>query len=208
MTDTVDTPVEPNSSAAGENWEARYKGLMPTVNNLTAEKRSLTEQLAAKTSECEQLRAQLTLKDTEKTVAVGERDKQLNDALVAKSQSDKELSELRALQLKVKVIKDMKRPDLLRIADSLPNLTDEEAMKTVFANFAGFADEAVQEREKQLLSGVTPPLSGRGAQSTAAVPTSEEGWRNYINALPLGSPERKKAMDDQWDWLMQANPKK
>jgi hypothetical protein len=208
MTDQLDAPVEPNSSPAGENWEARYKGLMTTVNNLTIEKRSLTEQLAAKTSDCEQLRAQLALKDTEKTVAVGERDRQLNDALVAKSQTDKELSDLRALSLKVKVIKDMKRPDLLRIADSLPNLTDEEAMKTVFANFAGFADEAVQERERQLLSGVTPPLSGRGAQSQSFVPTSEADWKKHIDSLPLGSPERKKAMDDQWDWLMNANQKK
>lgn len=198
--DPITTPGEPTSSPT-DNWEARFKGQVALIEKLTLEKRSLESQLAAKTSEYEQLHAQLALKDTEKSVAVSERDKQLNDALTAKSTVEKELNDLRALQLKVKVIKDMKRPDLLKIADSLPNLTDEEALKSVFTNFAGFADEAVQEREKQLLAGVTPPLTGLGGVQKTQ-PQTEAEWSKYVDGLPLGSPERMKAQDDQWNWLV------
>ena len=108
------------NSGQQENWKARHDGLVRKVEQLTLSIRDLSGQLDAKTSELEQLRSQLTVKDAEKTAAVGERDKQIQSAVQAKTQAEAELNELRALKLKVDVINELKRPDLLKIARKSP----------------------------------------------------------------------------------------
>jgi hypothetical protein len=196
-------PPQPAGAPEGYIEKARYDGLVRKVEELTLDNRKLTDQLAAQSSEIEQLKGQLAIKDTEKTVAVGERDNKIQTVLQENATLQAELTELRGLKLKVKVINDLKRPELLRIADKIPNLQDEEALKIVMQDFAGFADDLVKQREQQLLSGVTPPL-GPG-NVTPSEPESDRGWQEKINGLPLGSPERQKAMDDYGDWLIRRN---
>jgi hypothetical protein len=155
----------------------------------------------AKTSESEQLRAQLSLRDSEKTVAISERDKTIQELSQTKANIENELHRLRSLEMKVKVAKEMGRPDLMRVLDTIPNVTDESALKSVLETLSEYADSAVREREKQLLSGVTPPISNAGAKS-AGMPTTEAEWQAQINLLPIGSKERAKAHDDYWNWLV------
>lgn len=189
-------PTQPGNSS---DWEARYKGLVRKVEELTLANRTLTEQLASKSSEQEQLRSQLVVKDAEKTASVSERDKLLQSITQEKTSLEAKLVELQGLALKVDVIKELNRPELLKIADKLPNMTDKEALKVVLQDFAGFADELVQKREKDLLAGVTPKVSSAG--SVKAQPGSEADWEKHINSLDLGSRERQTAMDDYWSWL-------
>jgi hypothetical protein len=215
MTDEAQTPVEPTpaSSAAGQtdplknggDWKARYDGLVRKVEQLTLDNRTLTEQLTAKTSEQEQLRAQLGLKDTEKSAAISERDRQLQEAVQKTTGYETELNELRALRLKIEVAKELGRPDLIKIAERIPNMTDREALKTVLSDFANFADDAVREREKQLLSGITPSLSAAQSNLNSGVPTSEGDWMKFIEGKPIGSPERDKAWSDYWSFLEAKN---
>ena len=183
---------------------ARYNGLVRKVEQLTLDSRSVTEQLTAKTSEIEQLRAQLSVKDTEKSAAVGERDKQLQTAITSRTELETEVAGLRALKLKMDVIKKLNRPDLVRIADKIPNMTDPEALETVLKEFASFADEAVTSREKQLLAGVTPGLnSGQAVSNT--LPGDDKSWTAHIEKQPLGSEDRQKAWDQYWLWLETKN---
>ena len=188
------------SAASSTDWEARYKGLVKKVEELTLANRSVNEQLAAKTSELEQLRGQLVVKDAEKSATVGERDKLLQAVTQEKTALESELAELRGLKLKVEAIQELGRPDLLKIAHRIPGMTDKEALKTVLQDFAGFADELVQKREKDLLAGVTPALSSAG-NARPGIPNSEQEWEGHINSLMLGSRERMKAMDDYYVWL-------
>lgn len=209
MTDGTETPVEQNGATPPPqqqekpvDWEARYKGSVRKVEELTIRVRDLEAQLAGVSSEKEQYKAQLGTKDVEKDVAVGERDKLLQTAVQEKSRLETELAELRGLKLKVEVIRELGRPELIRIADRIPAMTDKEALKTVLQDFAGFADDLVQQREKQLLAGVTPPPSS-GGSTKLVLPASEGEWEKHINALPLGSKERAKAFDDYYGWLEQ-----
>lgn len=192
----------PSGAPEGFIEKARFDGLVRKVEELTLANRSISDQLAQKTSELEQLKGQLTVKDTEKTVAVGERDKLLQDKVQQLSSMEAELAELRGMKLKFEVIKELGRPELMKIIDRIPAMTDKEALKTVMADFAGFADDLVKEREKQLLAGVTPPIA-QSAQ--VAMPASNQAWEAHVNSLPLGSPERAKAMDDFYTWLQQNN---
>jgi hypothetical protein len=185
------------NSGQQDNWQARYNGLVIKVERLTLANRDLTTQLETKSSEVEQLRAQLSIKDTEKLAAIGERDLKITTLTTSQTQGQSELDELRALRLKVNVINEMKRPELLRIAAKIPNMTDPEALKSIFADMASFADEAAMEREKQLKAGMTSTVSS--TQKVQDQPGSEAAWDKHINSFPLG-PEREKARDAYWDW--------
>ena len=200
-TEPVTTP--PATPPAGFIEQARYNGLVKKVEELTLSNRALTDQLATKSSETEQLTGQLAIKDTEKTVAVSERDKALQTSLTENSSLTAELTELRALKLKLEVAKELNRPELVKILDQLPNLTDKEALTIVAKDFLGFADDLVSEREKQLTSGITPPIGP--IDQTPATPATPEAWETHVNSLVLGTPERAKAMDDYGDWLEQQN---
>ena len=189
------TPEQP---PAGYIEKARFDGLVKKVEELTLKNRELEGQLAAKNSEYEQLNEQLAIKDTEKTVAVGERDKALQTALEENQAKDTELAELRALRLKLEVAKELGRPDLVAILERLPNLTDKEALTIVAKDFLGWGDQLVSEREKQLSAGMTDPISP--VTTAPAKPTTSQGWEDHINSLPLGSPEREKAFNQFGDW--------
>ena len=202
VTSQSEVRVPPQQAAGSPDWEARYKGLVKKVEELTLAHRTTNEQLAAKTSELEQLRSQLVVKDAEKSASVGERDKLLQQTTQEKIALEAKLAELQGLALKVEVINELGRPELLKIANRLPSMTDREALKVVLQDFAGFADELVQKRERDLLAGVTPGLSSAG-NVKAALPASEGEWESHINSFGLGTRERQQAMDHYWGWLEQ-----
>jgi hypothetical protein len=176
----------------------RFDGLMLKVQELTEAQKQRDAEVAAREAEIAKLQADLSVKDTEKNITVAERDKKLEEILQSKSQADQELAELRALKLKLEVVEELGRPELVKILKNIPPLSDKDALKTVLEDFARFGDESAAAREKQLLAGITPAVSS--VQQSAATPQSDEGWLRHVDNLPLGSPERAKAMDDYWTW--------
>jgi chromosome segregation ATPase len=198
------TPEQQAVAAAlaqqGTEWEARYKGSVKKIEELTLANRSLNEQLTTKTSEIEQLRAQLGVKDLEKTTAVSERDRLLQEALQKSSTMEQQLKDAQGMQLKIQVAKEIGHPELIKIMDRIPTMTDKETLTAVMKDFVDFAADSVKEREKQLLAGVTPGFGGTG-QPQKVTPTNAKEWDALINSLPLGSQERNKAFDDYYEFL-------
>lgn len=212
MSDETPTPVEQTNSPGSQqqaaasasnsiDWKARFDGQVRKIEELTLRNRELEGQLAAKASDIEQLRAQLSIKDTEKTAAVNEREKTIQELTQSRVTVEDEIRRLRGLEMKVRVAREMDRPDLLRVIDTIPMVTDEAALRSVLETLSDYADNAVRDREKQLMAGVTPAISNGGAKGSGA-PASDEEWQNFINRLPLGSGERSKAHDDYWNWLV------
>lgn len=213
MPNLPEIPVQPapapvqQTGAAPEGFIElpRYNGLVRKVQELTLANQDLNAQLSVKTSEIEQLKGQLSIKDVEKQVAVGERDTRLTTALSDLEKAQANAKELKSLQLKIKIAKDLNRPDLIKIADRIPSVDDEAVMKSIMEDFARFSDDAVKTRESQLLSGITP--LGNAPPAGPAEPSSPQGWQDKVNSLPLGSKERAKAMNDYGDWVEKAHSK-
>ena len=166
--------------------KARFDGLVRKVEQLTLENRSLNDQLAAKSSEGEQLRAQLVGKDTEKQAAASE------------------LAELRALKRKLEAVKKLGRPELMGLAEKLPDLGDAQAMESVLRELAAATDAAAGRRERELLAGVTPIPQPHPLREGERI-GSEKEWMAYIEKQPLGSVERQRAWDQYWGWLESKN---
>ncbi|MCK5308927.1 MAG: hypothetical protein KAJ73_09970 [Zetaproteobacteria bacterium] len=203
----VQTPGQPASPPPdptdGVNWEARYKGMVKKVEELTLGSQSKDTQLSEKVSEIERLSAELGLKDTEKTVAVGERDKQLTVLSEAKSASDTELARLRSLEMKVKIANKIGSPGMLAIVDSIPSVDDEEALEALMKNISDWGDQKVKVRETELLAGVTPDVTATPAQ--VDLPTTNEDWQAHVQKLPMKSVEREQAMTAWRDWGLSQN---
>lgn len=196
-------PVAPAPpTPAGENWELRYKGMVPVVEKLTLDNRNLQAQLTALASEKEQLAAQLGLKDTEKSAAVGERDKQLQQLIQTQTSLEQEMARLKALELKVKVANKIGDPGLMAIADSIPSVADEEALTTLMKNISEWGQSAARQREAEILAGVTKPVVSVEAP---ALPNSIDAWQKYVNDADLGTPEREKRMNAWRDWGLSLN---
>jgi hypothetical protein len=183
----------------GEDWEGRYKGLVPSVQKLTEQVKALQAELAAKVSENERLNGQLGLKDVEKTAAVGERDKTIQELTQTSQSNHTEMARLQALELKVKTAIELKKPELIGLLDTIPNVTDPVALKTIMTSIDDYAAMKVRSRETQLLSGTGMPAGGAPAPS--AGPQSQEEWMKAIEKAPLGSKDRASLMDDYGDWL-------
>jgi len=200
----VRTPDQQASAPAqqqqgGEDWKKRYDGLVKKTEELVGEIKTLKAELATKTSEIEQLNGQLSLKDVEKSAAVGERDKNIEKLVLDNQSAQKELERLKALELKIKVANELGQPELIKLADTIPNMTDEDALKTVMKNIADYASIKVQEREKQILAG-TAPIAGTG-NAPAPGPSSQNEWMEHIEKFPLGSRDRATALDKYGQWL-------
>jgi hypothetical protein len=193
------TPVQPDppvQQASSENWEQRYKGSVRKIEELTLRVRDLEGQLGAKSSDVEQIQSQLSVKDVEKDVAVGEYRKQLEKALQEKSQADAELGELRAFKAKIDLARELKAPHLIDIVDRIPYVTDPEAMKTIMNDFVGWGNTLVKEREAQLMAGVTP---GVQAVASEVGPNSSNEWMKRIEA-EVSPAKRDKLWEDYWKW--------
>lgn len=189
-------PAAP-SPADGE-WKKRYDGLVKKTEELVKQIQQLTADLAAKTSENEQLGGQLSLKDVEKSAAVGERDKNIEKLIQDNQVTQTELARLKAMELKLKVATEMGKPELMTLAATIPDVTDPEALKVIMKNIDDYSAMQVKAREAQLLAGVTITAGGNAAP---AGPGSDEEWRRAIEKAPLGSRERMKVAEDYGVWL-------
>jgi len=197
-------PVDPaptNPGNAPVDWEARYKGSVSMVERLTIANRDLTEQQQLQNSENEQLKAALASKEIEQTVAVGERDKNLENVLIESAAKDTELAQLRAHKAKVDLAKELGHPELISILDSIPTMDDPEVQKTVMMDFVQFREDGIQQREKMLLSGITPPVTP--IIDTPVAPTTTEGWQAKLSELDPNSPEHRKVSDQWYEWERQ-----
>lgn len=191
--------VKPQAEKPAEGqWveKARYDGLVRKVEELTLSNRSLNDQLAQMSSDKEQLTGQLAIKDTEKVVAVGERDKVLEKALQENQSAQSELRELRAMKAKLELVRKHNAGHVLPILERIPYLEDAEAMETVFTDFVKWGHDLAKEREQQILAGYTPPAPPPAGGETG--PKSSKEWLEKIQGLE--GAEKDKAWNDYFTW--------
>ena len=104
----------------------------------------------------------------------------------------------------MKVARELKQPELITIADTIPDITDEEALRVVMTHIADFARMQVKQREDQLLAGTTL-MAGASGGGLPASPASDDAWHNRIESLALGSRDRSKALEEYGKWLEQTH---
>ena len=186
------TQAPPAQAPEGFVEIARLNGALAKIQELTLANRTLTEQLAAKDQSVGSIQAQLAQKEAEWNAQAGEITKQLETANSEKTTMASKLSEYDAMQLKLKIIGELGQPSLYSILGVIPNIADEAALRAQITGLATFANDLVQKRETELVTGVLPITPPPGNKQ---LPTTEEGWQQHINSYALGSIERQKAFE-------------
>ena len=185
-----------SSAAAPEGFveKARLDGALTRIQELTLANRSLTDQLTAANQKIGSLESDGAQKAATWQAQQSEFETKLQGAEQEKSQLNSRLSGFEATQLKLKVIKELKRPELVDILDVIPDIADEAQLREKIVSLANFASTLTQKREQELLAGETH-VENNANTKAANLPSSNEGWQSYVNSLPLGSPERQEAMN-------------
>lgn len=200
-------PVEPKPPEPSEPMveTKRLTGAIQKIQSLTDELRDSDQKLAALNTQIEHDKMQLAVKDAETQAGYSERDKQLETALSEKTKIETETATLKAKLGKIEIAKELGHPELISIIDTIPTFEDADLQKKAMEDILGFADNKVKEREKSLLSGITPAVTPTPAPGEA-VPASNEAWEKQIAAEPEAA-KRDKMFDDWWKWR-QENPRK
>jgi len=197
----LEKPAQPAPSAPVTDtqdvidWEARYKGASKKINELTSVKAELEAKQADYSTQIEQLKSQLGIKDVEKDTAVGEYQKQLETALQEQSQAKKELESLQAYKAKMDMAKKLGAPELVNIIDRIPYVEDPEALETIMKDFVSWGNDFAKRREEQLMAGVTPPVAA--TEFTDQLPQTHDSWRQQ---LLDGNNKEGLTWDRYWEW--------
>jgi len=192
LAETPGQPAQTPSTPDGYVEVARFNGLMQRNEALTAQLTEATGNLATRSSSLEQSKKELVDQAAAQEVQVGENTLKVTELTEQVSTLTAANLDYNSLQLKLKVANELGRPDLMALAQHIPNSTDEAVIKDALTAFAGFSDGAVKKREDQLLSGVSPAGSAGGVAPKA--PTTPQGWADYVNTFPLGTKEREAAL--------------
>jgi hypothetical protein len=200
-TGTQASATTPAAPAAGAEMveKKRLDGALQKIEELTLEKKALTDRLTALTQSEASLRADLTQKESLWTAQQSEFTTKLTSAEQEKATLATKLSAADALKLKMKIVQELNAPQLYNVLDVVPDSTDEAVLRPALQKLAQFAGAIAQKREQELLSGVT--RAEKAPENNLQLPSSDEGWSKYINSLPFGSPEYQQAMDAWHKWL-------
>jgi regulator of replication initiation timing len=176
MSDTANPEQQVTDPGQQVDWQARYNGQQAKLQQQAGTIQALTNE-------------------------VGQRDQNIASLQAENTTLKAENARLQATQRKLETIRKLNRPDLIGVMEAIPVSEDAETMENAFKALAGYADSLVQARERQLMAGQTPTGGGSSAVATTPKPTSTEGWEQYVNSKPLGTPERQTAMDEWYAWM-------
>ena len=200
-------PVEPTPPDPLEPMveTKRFTGAIQKIQTLTEELRGKDQELAALNTQIEHDKMQTAVKDAETQTGYSERDKQLETALLEKTQIESDTAVLKSKLAKIEIAKELGHPELISIIDTIPTFEDAALQKKAMEDILGFADVQVKEREKSLLAGITPAVTPTPAPGES-LPASNEAWEKSIAAEP-DAAKRKTVFDEWWDWRQQNPPK-
>jgi hypothetical protein len=193
------TPAPAGQVPAGYVEQGRLTGALQKIQELTLSNRALIEQGNAKDATIGQLQAQLAEAGANGKATAGEQSSVIQNLTKERDDLKAQVAQFNATKSKIKLINEAGRPELYAILDSIPDAADEAAQKKIIDDLGAFAVSIATKREAQLVAGTLP--GNNNPQTVAQVtPKSDKEWAVYVNALPLGSPERGKAMDQYFEW--------
>jgi hypothetical protein len=198
----ISTPAPAATPASGSAPEgfveaARLNGALRKIEELTLLNKTLTERMTGLTSEKTTLQADLQQKEGVWNAQQSEFTTKLGSAEKTIAELNTKLASHEAMKLKMKLIEELKAPQLYSVIDVIPDGTDEAVMKTAIQKLAGFAHQIAQSREKELTAGLTTIEQNQGPQLS----TTDKGWQELIAGLSFGTPEYQKAMEGWHSWL-------
>ena len=175
----------PGPSQQDGNWETRYNGAMRVLRERDKAIQDLQAKFDEASASIGELNRQLESlhgSSAAKEQSLGE---QLTALTTERDEAQKQLTVAQADLLKFNALKDY--PDLLPLADAIPALPDEEAMKEYLHMMAKGVTDLATQKAQQLTAGMTPGPTAPNNQPQYAY-ASLDDWQIALNKA-AGEPE-------------------
>lgn len=207
----AETPASPEQQAPSDfdlsNYveKSRFTGAIQKIQKQSEDMTALQAEITKKNSELEQLQVRLAEEGAGHQALVGQRDQSIQELHSSRSELENELKQAKLDLQKVAIAREIGRPDLIEILDTIPGVEDPEAMKNIMTNIASFAENQVQKRESELLSGMTPGVTSvANAETQYPDGQDSDAWQKLLGGLDPYSKEHDQALKA---WGEQLRPK-
>lgn len=199
---TTEPPKSQPPASSGEDWEARYNGLMKTVTKKDGTITDLQGKLDKLAADLEEIRTSQT--STEKQKADAEKAKTDLEQLLATTKT--ELTEAKkSLSQQAIIMQDYSH--LGKLAKYVHPAEDDKTFSDNAKSFSTDLEEYVQARLKALMSGSSPPQpKGKQEMATEA---EEDALYKKVASL-AGIPGKEAEYEDarqKWVALQQSKSK-
>jgi hypothetical protein len=151
---------QPGQSEQSIDWKARFDGANRVLALRDKKIADMEAQLAASGQSVEDLQGQLNSQTVALQAKVDALTEQIKTVTGERDEALSTNSALSAYQVKMEALKEF--PELLPLADTIPDIPDAETMKQHLQMLAKGVNDITSQKAKQLTAGMTP-----GAQTPA-----------------------------------------
>lgn len=174
---TTDQPASGQPDAV-ENWEARYKGVVALLNQRNTEIEKLRAEAAASATSVEDLTRQTEALRAEYDTKIAALTEQIGAVMGERDHALKTQEELTAYKVKMEALKQF--PDLLPLADTIPDIPDANVMAQHLELLNKGVAEITTQKAETLTAGMTPGATTPAQQPKYAYSTLDD-WQAAMN---------------------------
>jgi len=189
--------VPPEPTPVTTDWEAKYKGM---VNVLATKDKKLSElegEVGTLAGTVKKLRDDAIAIQAAADATKLNLEQQIATAADQMAAKDQELSTAAVYRVKMDALKEF--PDLIGLADTIPNLTDPDTMKSHLETLSKHLDSLAEEKATRKAAGFTP---GPTTPVQGAYPyNSYKAWGEALKAA-AGTDEFAKLDNAFAQWTI------
>lgn len=178
------------------NWEERYKGASRVIAERDKQLQALKAQLDELQGQVGSTANQLQTITAEKDAHALTLQEQLDALTQEKTTLTAGLNDAQAKVMKFEALKS--HPELLPLADAIPNLTDPEALSGYIQMIADGVTQIADQKVKQLTAGITPGAIAPNDQQNYGYTNLDE-WQAALNRA-AGTDEFTKLAKSFREW--------
>ncbi len=193
------SPTPAPGAAAGQteagNWEARYNGAMRVLSARDQQLKDLQGKADASAATVQTLTDQLTAAQAELTARVNGLTAQLQTVTGEKDAAAKAAQTAQVQLLKYQALKAY--PDLLPIADQIPDIPDANTMQEYLKMLQDGVDKVATQKAERLTAGMVPGPTAP-AKDQHAYSTQKEWDAALMKAAGTDDWEKVSAAYERW----------
>jgi hypothetical protein len=181
--------------AGADNWEARYNGAMRVLSARDQQLKDLQGKADASAATVQTLQAQLETLQAESAAKVNGLTTQLQTVTGEKDTLAKTATATQAQLAKYQALKEF--PDLLPIADQIPDIPDAATLKEHLKLLQQGVDKVATAKAERLTAGMVPGPT-TPAKETFAYSTQAEWDSAMFKAAGTDQMEKVAAAYERW----------
>jgi hypothetical protein len=182
--------------AGADNWEARYNGAMRVLSLRDQQLKDLQGKFDASSASLQTLQEQMTAAQADLTAKVNGLAEQVK-AITGERDTAKQEAQTAQVQLaKYQALKDY--PDLLPIAEQIPDIPDAASLKDYLKMLQDGVDKVATQKAERLTAGMVPGPGSAPAKEQYAYSTQAEWEAALFKASGTDKLEEVSAAYERW----------